>query len=173
MNIQDLGRSTIESCRSHGWAALETGISRPVPEVLGGVVRLWYLLYRSQVRPPYQVLYEPFARVAVDYATGKIVEHQELTTSTPPRALGRYPHAAAAKVPPAQWPSVWDELFDLYPHLIDAFVGMPIPGLRDKVLRWIDLFDLTTPPFMKTHYRSLNPAFFDWLARVQPGSQHQ
>jgi hypothetical protein len=168
VNVQELGRRTLESCRSRGWAAMETGISRPVPEVAAGRVRLWYLLYRSQVKPPHQMLYEPFARVVVDYASGDIVEHQELTTATPPRLMGRYPHAAAAHVPREQWQAVWDELFGLYPDVIAAFSGQPAPGQRDKVLRFAELLDLTTPPFLLPSYRALNPAFFDWLARARP-----
>jgi hypothetical protein len=109
MDIQQLGRQTLDTCRKNGWAALETGISRPVPEVKEG-----------QVRPPHQMLYEPFARLAVDYATGQIVERQVLPTSTPPQVLGRYPHAAAAKLPPDQWQATWDELFKLYPEITAA-----------------------------------------------------
>jgi len=168
MDIQQLGRQTLDTCRKNDWAALETGISRPVPEVKVGQVRLWYLLYRSQVRPPHQMLYEPFARLAVDYATGQIVERQELPTSTPPQVLGRYPHAAAAKLPPDQWQAVWDELFRLYPEVIDAFAGRAAPGQRGKVVRFAELFDLTVPPYLRSAYRALNPAFFDWLERARP-----
>ena len=167
MDLDKLGRQTVETCRARGWGGLETGISRPVPEVAGEQVRLWYLLYRSQVRPPYQMLYEPTAAVAVDYATGQILERRELPTSTPPKALGRYPHAAAASIPPDRWHATWDELFSLYPDVIAAFVGQPAKGQREKVVRFVELWELTAPPFMKGQYRALNPAFFNWLERTR------
>lgn len=167
MDIQQLGAKTLETCRQRGWAKLETGISRPVPEIEDGKVRLWYLLYRSQVRPPYQMLYEPFARVAVDYQTGEIVAHEPLPTAEPPRRLGRYPHAAAARVPSDQWQRVWDELFGLYPAIIEAFAGQARPGQREKVARFAELFELTMPPYFKSYYQSLNPAFFQWLAQAR------
>lgn len=166
MDMQQLGRQTLNTCRTRGWATLETGISCPVPEVVEGKVRLWYLLYRSQVRPPYQTLYEPLARVAVDYTTGQILEYQELPTSTPPKVLGRYPHAAAAGVPSDRWQAVWDELFGLYPDVIAAFAGHPAVGQRAKVARFAELFEVTAPPYFKASYRALNPTFFDWLERV-------
>jgi hypothetical protein len=166
MEIDKLGRQTVETCRARGWAGLETGISRPVPEVVEGQVRLWYLLYRSQVRPPYQMLYEPTAAVAVNYATGQILEHRELPASTPPKALGRYPHAAAVSIPPDRWQATWDELFGLYPDVITAFAGQSAAGQREKVARFAELWELTAPPFMKGHYQELNPAFFEWLERA-------
>jgi hypothetical protein len=166
MDMQKLGKQTLEACRQRGWAGMETGISRPVPEVTGGQVRLWYLLYRSQVRPPYQMLYEPSAAVAVDYATGQILERRELPTSTPPKALGRYPHAAAAAVPRDRWQATWDELFGLYPDVIAAFAGQAAVGQREKVKRFAELWELTASPFMAAYYRALNPVFFEWLGRV-------
>jgi len=167
VNVQELGRHALNTCRARGFAALETGISRPVPEATGGGVRLWYFLYRTQVKPPHQMLYEPFARVAVDPASGEVLEHQRLETATPPRLLGRYPHAAAAQVPREQWRALWDELFGLYPDVIAAFSGAAEPGQREKVRRLAELLDLTTPPFLASSYRSLNPAFFDWLGQAQ------
>lgn len=167
MDIDKLGRQTVEACRARGWAGIETGISRPVPEVVGGQIRLWYLLYRSQIRPPYQMLYEPTAAVAVDYGTGQILEHRELPTSTPPKVLGRYPHSEAAAVPPDRWQAVWNELFGLYPDVIAAFAGQPAAGQREKIGRFAELWELTVPPFMRSHYRMLNPAFFEWLERLR------
>lgn len=166
MDIQALGRQTLEACRQRGWAGMETGISRPVPEIVGGQVRLWYLLYRSQVKLPYQILYEPTAAVAVDYATGQIVAHRELPASSPSRALGRYPHAAAAAVPRDRWQATWDELFGLYPDVIAAFAGRSAAGQREKTARFAELWELTVPPFMQEYYRALNPAFFEWLAQA-------
>lgn len=166
MNVQDLGRQTLKTCRARGWAKLETGISQPVPEIAGGQVRLWYLLHRSQIKLPHQLFYEPFARVAVDYASGEIVEHQLLPTSTPVQVLGRYPHAAAAAVPHDQWQGVWDELFALYPEVIDAFAGRARPGQRQQVERFGELFKLTNPPYLAPYYRALNPLFFDWIEQA-------
>lgn len=166
MDAQSLGRQTLATCRERGWAVLETGISRPVPELRSGRVLLWYLLYRSQVRPPYQMIYEPFARIAVDYATGQLLEHQDLATSNPPKTLGRYPHAAAANIPSDRWQAVWDELFGLYPDVIAAYAGQPAAGQREKVARFSELWELTVPPFMRTFYRALNPSFFEWLERT-------
>jgi hypothetical protein len=166
MDVKDLGTETLNACRARGWAALETGISRPVPQVADGQVRLWFLLYRSQVQPPFQMLYEPFARVAVDYATGDIVDHQPLPTSDPIRVLGRYPHAAAAVLPRDQWPAVWDELFGLYPEVIGAFAGHDKPGQQQQVARFAELFELTAPPYMKPYYEALNPVFFNWIEQA-------
>lgn len=166
MDVKQLGEQVLDRCRKQGWAALETGISRPVPQIVDSQVHLGYLLYRSQVQPPYQRLYEPFARVIVDYANGEIVDYQPLPTSDPIRALGRYPHAAAAAVPRDQWQNVWDELFQLYPDVIAAYAGHARPGQRQQVARFRELLDLTTPPFMSSHYRSLNPAFFDWIQQA-------
>ena len=131
MEIDKLGRQTVETCRARLGRA-GNGHFGPVPEVVEGQVRLWYLLYRSQVRPPYQMLYEPTAAVAVNYATGQILEHRELPTSTPPKALGRYPHAAAVSIPPDRWQATWDELFGLYPDVITAFAGQSAAGQREK-----------------------------------------
>lgn len=103
MDVKQLGTQTLDACRKRGWAVLETGISRPVPQIVNSQVHLGYLLYRSQARPPYQMIYEPFARVVVDYASGEIIDYQPLPTADPVRALGRYPHAAAAAVPRDQW----------------------------------------------------------------------
>lgn len=167
MDIRKLGTQTLETCRSRGWAGIETGISRPVPEVVAGQMRLWYLLYRSQVRPPSQMLYEPTAAVAVDYASGQIVERRELPAATPPKVLGRYPHAAAAAIPRERWQATWDELFGLYPDVIAAFAGRPAAGQREQVARFAELWKLTAPPFMQAHYEALNPAFFEWLRRAR------
>lgn len=167
MDLEQLGRQTLEACRARGWAGLETGISRPVPEIVEGQVRLWYLLYRSQIRPPHQMLYEPSVAVAVDYATGQLLEHRELPTATPPKVLGRYPHAAAAAIPGDRWQATWDELFGLYPDVITAFAGRSAAGQREKVARFAELWELTVPPFMQEYYRALNPAFFEWLAQAR------
>lgn len=166
MDVKQLGEQVLDKCRQQGWAALETGISRPAPQIVDGQVRLGYLLYRSQVQPPYQMLYEPFARVIVDYASGEIVDYQPLPTSAPVRALGRYPHAAAAALPRAQWQGVWEELYQLYPDVIDAFAGHAKPGQRQQAARFRELFDLTMPPFLGAYYRAINPTFFDWLQQA-------
>jgi len=153
------------SAAKRGWAAFETGISRPCP-------RSWIGRCASvpsvplKVCPPINCCTSRSRRVAVDYATGQIVDHQELPTSTPPRTLGRYPHAAAAKIPGSDWHRVWDELFGLYPEIITVFAGQAAPGQCDKVARFAELFELTVPPFMKSTYQALNPAFFEWLKRA-------
>jgi len=167
MDVQELGLQTLRACRARGWAALETAISRPVPELVEGQVRLAYLLYRSQLCLPHQTLYEPFGRVTVNYASGQIVEHRDLPTDEPPRLLGRYPHAAAAAIPPEQWEAVWQELFGLYPAVIAAFTDQPALGQRRQLARFAELLELTTPPFLQAHYQALNPAFFDWLAQAR------
>lgn len=167
MDIQTLSRQTLATCREQGWAALETGISRPIPILIGGSTQLWFLLYRSQVRPPYQMYYEPFARVAVDYNTGKLLERQTLETSDPPNALGRYPHAAAASIPHDRWQAVWDELFDLYPDIIAAYAGQSAAGQKAKVERFSELWQLTMPPFMEKYYHAMNPGFFKWLQKTR------
>lgn len=166
MDIKQLGTQTLDECRKHGWAVLETGISRPVPQIVNGQMHLGYLLYRSQPRPPYQVIYQPFAHVVVDYASGEIIDYQALPTADPVRALGRYPHAAAAAVPRDQWQGVWDELFGLYPAVIDAYAGHARPGQRQQVARFSELFDLTIPPYLDAYYRALNPAFFAWIQQA-------
>lgn len=166
MDVKDLGTQTLKTCRTRGWAALETGISRPVPQIADGQVHLWYLLYRSQVQPPFQMLYEPFARVAVDYPTGEIVAYQPLPTSNPIRVLGRYPHAAVIAVPRDQRKAIWDELFGLYPEVIDAFAGRAKPGQLQQVARFGELFELTAPPYMKPYYEALNPVFFNWIEQT-------
>ena len=166
MDVKQLGEQVLDECRQRGWAALETGISRPVPQIMDGQVRLGYLLYRSQVQPPYQLIHEPFARVMVDYVSGEIAGYQPLPTSDPARTLGRYPHAAAAALPRAQWQGVWDELFQLYPDVIEAYAGHARPGQRQQVARFRELLDLTTPPFLRTYYRALNAAFFDWMQQA-------
>jgi hypothetical protein len=162
MDIRQLGNATLEASRVRGWAALETGISRPVPKITDGVVRLGYLLYRSQARPPYQMLFEPTGTVTVDFATGSVVEFASLPTDHPPRVLGRYPHAAAAQIPREQWSKVWDDLFALYPLTIGMFAGQLADEPTQRA-RFRALFDLTTPPFMYSYYVALNPGFFDWL----------
>ena len=166
MDIQQMGQQTLNTCRERGWAALETAISRPVPKITNGQVRLWYLLYRSQVRLPHQMLYEPFARIAVNYDTGQIVEHCDIPTSVPPKLMGRYPHAAAASIPSDQWRAIWDELFRLYPQVLDAFCRHSEPGQRDKTVRFAELFALTCPPYLREAYYALNPVFFDWLDKA-------
>ena len=171
MDIQQIGQQTLISCRERGWAALETAISRPVPEIANGQVRLWYLLYRSQVRLPHQMLYEPFAQIAVDHGTGQIVEHCDIPTSVPPKLLGRYPHAAAASIPSDQWRAIWDELFRLYPQVLYAFGGHSEPGQRAKIGRFAELFALTCPPYLREAYCALNPAIFDWLDKAKPSGR--
>ena len=162
MDIRKLGNDTLDASRARGWAALETGISRPVPKVTIGTVNLTFLLYRSQVRPPYQMLYEPIGKVTVDFVTGNVVEHTTLPTDHPPRVLGRYTHAAAAHIPREEWSKVWDDLFALYPSIIGMFAGqLANDPLQRASFR--ALFDLTTPPFMRPYYVALNPQFFDWL----------
>lgn len=166
MNVEALGLQTLAACRERHWAGFETAISRPVPEIAEGGVRLRYFLYRSQVRPPRQIIYAPSARIAIDYATGQIQEHIALQGSEEPEALGEYPHAAARKVPLAQWDAVWDELFALYPSIIAAFVGQPAAAKKHKIVRFFQLFTLTEPPFLMPVYRALNPAFLSWLEGV-------
>jgi hypothetical protein len=170
MNIQDMGQKTLSVCRQRGWAALETGITRPVPVVVESNLQLSYLLYQSRIQPPYQLISEPFARVNIDYATGDIVEYHGLPVSDPPRILGRYPHAEAARIPHAEWQQIWNELFDLYPHMINAFAGRAAAGWREKAERFAQLFELTTPPFLMSAYRDMNPSFFDWLDQTRGGS---
>jgi len=162
MDIRQLGNATLEASRVRGWAVLETGISRPVPKIADGAVRLGYLLYRSQARPPYQILYEPTRQVFVDFATGGIVEYASLPTYHPPRVLGRYPHAAAAQIPREQWIRVWDELFAIYLPIIGMFDGQ-IADEPEQRAAFLVLFDLTTPPFLYPYYEALNPSFFTWL----------
>ncbi len=166
MNVEALGLQTLAACRERRWAGFETAISRPVPEIAEGSVRLWYFLYRSQVRPPRQIIYAPSARVVIDYATGQILEHIAAPQSEEPIELGEYPHAAARKVSLAQWDTVWDELFALYPSIIAAFLGQPVAEQAQKVTRFVELFALTEPPFVMPIYRTLNPAFFSWLGHV-------
>ncbi len=166
MDVKQLGEQILDECRQQGRAALETGISRPVPQIVDGRVHLAYLLYRSQVQPPYQKLYEPFARVVVDYPSGEIVDYQPLPTSDPVKVLGRYPHAAAAALPRVQWQGAWEELYQLYPDVIDAFAGHAKPGQRQQAARFRELFDLTMPPFLGAYYRAINPTFFDWLQQA-------
>lgn len=166
MDVKKLGEQVLAQCRKQGWAVLETGISRPVPRIVNGQVQLGYLLYRSQVQPPYQMLYEPFGRVAVDFVTGKIIDYQPLPTSVPAKALGRYPHAVAAALPRDQWQDVWDELFQLYPDVIDAYAGYAKPSQRQQVARFRELFALTMPPYLGAYYRALNPLFFDWMQQA-------
>lgn len=162
MEIRNLGDRTLELCRAHGWATLETGISRPVPEIDNKQVRLCYFLYRSQVRLPYQMLYEPVVRVTVEFETGEIMDHTPLHTDHPPRLLGRYPHAAVASLSREQWAAIWDEIYTLYPRIIDAFAAQQAAS-PDAINRFRTLFELTTPPFMLTYYHALNPDFFAWL----------
>jgi len=163
MNIQEIGRQVLDYCRERGWAKLETGISRPVPRVEEGETQIWYLLYRSQVRPPRQILYPPFALVGASYPSGQVVTYEPLSGVDLSQPLGHYPHDAAKAIPPDQWEAVWDELFGLYPAVITAFVS---DASSAQVARFAQLFRLTTPPFMLEHYRALNPTFFDWLAEA-------
>ena len=166
MDVKGLGIKTLKSCRKRGWAAFETGISRPVPQKADSQMHLWYLLYRSRVQLPYQLLYEPFARVAVGYSTGDITAYEPLPTADPIKVLGRYPHAAMASPSREQQQATWDELFNLYPAVIDAFAGNAKVGQREKVARFGALFDLTMPPYMGAYYRALNPTFFDWMQQA-------
>lgn len=165
MNIREIGQQVLNYCREQGWARLETGISRPVPRIEEGETQIWYLLYRSQVRLPHQVLYAPFAHVGASYPSGQVVTYRPLPDADLSQPLGRYPHDAAKAVPPDQWEAVWDELFGLYPAVIAAFVSGMLSASQ-QVARFAYLFRLTTPPFMLEHYRALNPAFFDWLERA-------
>lgn len=166
MDIRQLSQQIIQTCRQRNWAAFDSGLSRPVPVIVTGQTHLRFLLYRSQVKPPHQWLYEPFMQLEVDYETGEIVEHHSLPTSNPPQVLGRYPHAEAARVPSGDWAKVWDELFALYPLVIAAYEALASAERRDQIKRFADLLDLTTPPYLKGAYQALNPAFFEWLSRA-------
>lgn len=167
MDIRQLSQQLIRTCRQRGWAVLDTGVSRPVPVIVNGQVHLRFLLYRSQIKPPYQWLYQPFMQIDVGYEAGEILEHHSLPTSNPPQVLGRYPHAEAAHVPADEWAKVWDELFALYPIVIAAFGKSILAEQRDALARFAALLDLTTPPYLKSAYRALNPAFFEWLDQAQ------
>ena len=167
MNIREIGDGVLDYCRELGWAGLETGISRPVPRVEAGETQIWYLLYRSQVRVPYQILYAPFAHVGANYPSGQVIAYTPLSDTDPTQPLGHYPHDAAKAIPPDKWNSIWDELFSLYPTVIAAFAnGEQLAG-QHEIARFVQLFDLTVPPFMLEYYRGLNPTFFDWLDQEQ------
>ena len=109
------------------------------------------------------MLYEPVARVSVEFETGEIAAHVLLHPDNPPRLLGRYPHASAAGLSRDEWSATWDELYALYPRIIDTFAAKQTVVLSE-IGRFRTLFELTTPPFMLTHYHALNPGFFVWLA---------
>jgi len=165
MNIQEIGQQVLNYCREQGGAGLETGISRPVPRAKENEAQIWYLLYRSQVRLPHQILYAPFAHVGASYPSGQVVDYKPLPDVDPSQVLGHYPHDEAKAIPPDQWEAVWDELFELYPAVIAAFISGTLPVSQQSV-RFTQLFYLTTPPFMLEHYRALNPGFFDWLEQA-------
>ena len=167
MNMREAGQQVLKHCRERGWATLETGISRPVPQVEAGGIQIWYLLYRSQVRIPHQILYPPFAHVGADYPSGRVIGFKPLSGVDLSQSLGRYPHRAVQAIPSDRWEATWNELFGLYPAVIAAFTGgMASDRQKRTVARFAQLFYLTTPPFMLEHYRALNPAFFEWLGQV-------
>lgn len=169
MNIKQLGKQTLNECRKRGWARLETGISRPVPRAEDGKVQLRYLLYRSQVDTKQKKVsyFEPFASITVDYESGEIINHRELSTSDPSKIVGEWPHKRAAKIPKEQWPKIWNEFFDFYPIVVDAYVGKGTAYDKVKVSRFYELLTLTTLPSMKPYLRSLNSGFFVWLEKHQ------
>ncbi|MER2513555.1 MAG: hypothetical protein ABTQ25_14245 [Nitrosomonas ureae] len=167
MKIKELGPYILDECRKQGWAGLETGISRPVPKIISGELYMSYLLYRSQIQFPYQLLYEPFGFVIVNISTDEIISYSRLPTTEPARLLGRYPHAAAAAIARDQWQIIWAELFDLYSDILSAFAGRNVSNQPEKVRRFSQLFDLTTPPYMHRYYQQLNPSFFEWLESIK------
>lgn len=96
-------------------AASEGGLhwkpESPVPQIMDGQVRLGYLLYRSQVQPPYQLIHEPFAPFMVDYVGGEIAGYLAAAHLRSGPDVGSVSPWLAAALPCAQWQGVWDELF--------------------------------------------------------------
>ncbi len=168
MNVRALGFQVLDMLREQGRAGMNTGISNPVPLVQEGKVVLVYLLQNAIFQAPFQIEYEPYARLTVDYQTGELLGYQALPTGTPAEVIGRYPHAAARTIPIDQWDAVWEEFYGLYPSVINQFAGVASdPQLavgRDDVVRFKAVWVLLTPPYMERYYQSLNPAFFAWLA---------
>jgi len=160
-DIRAQQRQVLMACRERHWAALETGISRPVPEARDGQINLWYLLYRSLVCPPKQILYEPYARLRVAYETGEIVERNDLPVSDPPRVAGYYPHAEVEALSREMYDALWHEYYTRYPAIIVGFTGGDVAP--SDVERFQALRNLLESPHLKSWYEALNPAFFEWL----------
>lgn len=165
MKVREIGQQTLNYCREQGWVGFQAGISLPVPKIEEGETHLWYFVRRSQVRVPRQILFPPYAQVGVAYPSGRVVAYRALSEVDTSQPLGSMPHDAARAIPASQWEAIWDELFELYRTIIAKFAaGLLLADPR--IIRFVQLFHLATPPFMLPHYRALNPAFFDWLEQV-------
>lgn len=164
--MQQISRSVLRHCREHGLAALESGISWPVPTMNDGRVQLVYLLYWSQLQGRQQIIHEPFARVTAAYPEGTVVAHHPLQVASPPRELGHFPYPTISRFSPEERRAIWNELLDAYPGAIAAYAGWPASSTDEELCRFAEIQTLSIPPYLRETYHALNPHFFEWLGKV-------
>lgn len=146
---------------------MESGISFPVPVVVGGQVKLKYLLYWSQLSGEQQIIHEPFARISVSYPQGLVEEHNPIPTQVPAREIGLFPYPEIADHSPQERRKLWSELNDLYPGVIAAYADLPTQSSKEAVARFAEIYSVVIPPYLKEAYQELNPKFFAWLTGVR------
>lgn len=162
--IDNLRKNTLEKCRDRGLAALETGISWPVPKIVGGKIQLKFFFYWSQLEPEGkgQIDHEPFRTVTIDYETGEILEIESLLTEASAKEIGRFPTPTMAGYTRDERRSLWKEFDDLYPSVIEEF-SLGKQTNPSVIKKFIQLSDITLNDFFLPYYKNLNPDFFLWL----------
>lgn len=162
--MQLISRSALQTCKQKGWAALESGISWPVPVFYEGKpVQLGYFLYWSQLRGRQQVIHEPFAQIMVSYPDGQVQAHHTLQTHTPILELGTFPYPEIAHLSGEERRKLWSDLFEGYPGVIAAYAGWPAAASPDELQSFRQNLALCIPSYLIANYHGLNPAFFAWL----------
>ena len=166
--IDYLRKDTLTKCRDRGLAALETGISWPVPKMVGGKIQLNFFLYWSQLEPEGkgQIDHEPFRTVTIDYETGEILEIESLPTESPAKEVGRFPTVVMAGYTPDERRSLWKEFDDLYPSVIEAFL-LQKQSNPSAINKFIHLSEIILDDFFLSYYKNLNPDFFLWLDKFR------
>ena len=171
-NIKELATKIINECRKARQAGLQSAISRPVPIIENGKIKLTYLLYlsfivRGEDGQMKQMQNEPFSAVSIDYETEKILSHKKLERKNPGKSsLKEYslPDYFLSSDDPDK---LWEELYSLYPAIIEAYAsyknGKQIDIDNSEIARFSQLFQLSIQSYFKNHYYSLNPDFFVWL----------
>jgi hypothetical protein len=81
------------------------------------------------------------------------------------KPLELLPSEKQKNVAPDQWDRLWNELYELYPLVVNFYADENSQSNKTKISRFVELFYLLTPKSFEKYYRELNPDFFEWVGK--------
>lgn len=159
--------------------SMESVLSFPVPTRRRDATYLRFIVYRrgEAIEGKARPVYRPYARLSIEYPSGRLVEYLDLRFSQnlPPSGtaepIGEAPNPAMATLS-------FQEVVAKHSALLAAIEAMiPLVGQRHLttdqlgiVTVFRQLFQTVIEPGLEPYYRALDPSFFDWLENITPAA---